>query len=257
MFWRDRPDVVERWYMRLDHLIGEVAHRLADLGMESTKVIVVSDHGITRFEHKVHLNRWLAEHGYLLKRQDGESNDLRGVDWSRTQAYAVGLNSLYLNKAGREAQGCVQTDQCEMLIDELQHELLKWRGPDERPVVSGLWRNAEAFAGSLAAHGPDMVVGYAAGYRGSAETGLGKWKQAAIEPNGDRWSSDHCVDHRAVPGVLLSNCDLKEYPHPSYQDIPDITIGMTPAYRHPSPPPALNDEDQEAIEERLRSLGYL
>jgi hypothetical protein len=151
----------------------------------------------------------------------------------------------------------VQPDQCERLISHLQDELLVWRGPDDRHVIRQLWRNEEAFTGPLAAYGPDMVVGYASGYRGSAETGLGQWKQTAIEPNLDRWSSDHCVDHRAVPGVLLANCDLSNYPYPSYRDFPEITIGMTPTHRDSAPPPALTEEDKETIEERLKSLGYL
>ena len=32
---------------------------------------------------------------------------LRDVDWTKTRAYQVGLGGLYLNVAGREAQGVV------------------------------------------------------------------------------------------------------------------------------------------------------
>ena len=35
---------------------------------------------------------------------------LRHVDWTRTQAYAIGLSGIYLNLKGREAQGIVPSD---------------------------------------------------------------------------------------------------------------------------------------------------
>jgi hypothetical protein len=256
-FSRDRLDIVERWYVKLDALVGEVAQRLADLGMDGIRLAILSDHGITRFEHKVHLNRWLVEHGYLVEVPQGESNDLSAVDWSRTRAYAVGLNSLYLNVAGREAQGSVGPEQIEGLTRRLQDELQAWRGPDGSPVVQRAWRREETFAGPLAKYGPDMVVGYAPGYRASAETGLGKWKETVVEPNQDRWNSDHCVDHRAVPGVLFANLDLQAYANPSYRDIPDLVIGMEPSQSDVPPAPELGREEMEAIEDRLKGLGYL
>ncbi len=257
VFCRRRPDVIEAWYAKLDQLVGQVAQRTTELGMEGIRTIVISDHGITRFEYKVHLNRWLAERGYLQQKAHSTSNDLTAVDWTRTQAYAVGLNSLYLNQAGREGQGCVPADECQSLIQRLQHDLRDWQGPDGRPVVGKAWSREEAFVGPLASYGPDIVVGFAPGYRASAETGLGKWKQTAIEPNPDVWNSDHCVDYREVPGVLFSSRDLRAYAHPSYRDIPQLTIGMEPAHRDAAPPPTLGDEDREMVEERLRGLGYL
>jgi predicted AlkP superfamily phosphohydrolase/phosphomutase len=257
IFWKKHSHVIEEWYARLDALVGEVVQRLAQLGGHEPRILVVSDHGIAAFDHKVHLNRWLVENGYLVKSENGGADELSAVDWSRSQAYALGLNSLFLNLAGREGQGCVPAHQSEELAANLRAKMLGWHGPDGRPVVQGLWRNRDAFGGSLAQYGPDMVVGYAPGYRASAETGLGKWKPEPIEPNHDRWNSDHCIDYRAVPGVLFSNQDLKDYSHPSYRDIPELAIGRAPSHQDVGPPPELGEEETKALEERLRSLGYL
>jgi predicted AlkP superfamily phosphohydrolase/phosphomutase len=257
MFRRDRPDIVDEWYVKLDALVGRVCQRLADLGQGQTRVIVVSDHGFADFTYKVHLNRWLMDRGYLVTKEDGEADSLRGVDWSRSQAYAVGLNSLYLNLAGREGQGTVLPEQVEALVHKLRDELLEWQGPDGHRVVQSAQCQSEAFTGPLAAYGPDIVVGFSPGYRASAETGLGKWGEVSIEPNRDHWGADHCVAAQAVPGVLFCNQGLAGLAHPSYLDFPALAIGVTLESGSAAAPPSYTEEDQEIVEERLRSLGYL
>ncbi len=258
MFWRDRPDIVEEWYVRLDALVGRIAEHLTVLGREQTRIVLVSDHGFSDFNYKVHLNRWLVESGYLVTQVNNQSGSLVDVDWSRSQAYAIGLNSIYLNLADREAQGCVRTHQTKPLVNKLRDELLAWRGPDGHPVVQQAWSQDDAFVGPYAAYGPDIVIGYSPGYRASAQTGMGEWQRTTIEPNHDHWGADHCIDPQAVPGVLFSNQDLHNFPRPSYRDIPALTIGMMPDQRDSAPPPpSYGDEDEEVVEERLRSLGYL
>jgi hypothetical protein len=61
-----------------------------------------------------------------------------------------------------------------------------------------------------------------------------------------------------VPGVIFSSEDLSNFPHPSYKDIPALTIGSAPDAGGAAPPPTSSgDEDEKAVEERLKSLGYL
>lgn len=257
MYWADRPDVVDDWYRRLDGLVGRVEERLGGRDQEHTKLIVVSDHGFAPFDHKVHLNRWLVEQGYLATREEKGAGNLEQVDWSHGQAYAVGLNSVYVNLQGREGEGSVPGGEREALVRRLKEQLLELRGPDSGRVVQEAWCREEALVGPLVERGPDLLVGYAPGYRASAETGMGKWKESLIEPNGDHWAADHCVDPAVVPGVIFANCDLETFPQPSYVDFPALAIGMTPDSSAAARVPSFSDEEQEAVEERLRSLGYL
>jgi predicted AlkP superfamily phosphohydrolase/phosphomutase len=254
MFRRDRPDVVEGWYAKLDALVGRVEERLAGLGGEPGRLIILSDHGFADMRHKVHLNRWLIDNGFLVA---NGANGLRDVDWAQSQAYAVGLNSLYLNLAGREGQGTVEASQRDGLNGRIRDALLAWRGPDGRPVVQSVVMQAEAFHGPLTAHGPDLVVGFSPGYRASAETGLGKWKEDAIEPNRDHWGADHCVDPEAVPGVLFCSDGLGDVPDPSFRDIPRLVIGSDLEGTASGAPPTISEEDEKTVKERLRGLGYL
>jgi hypothetical protein len=257
MCLREHPKLVENWYVKMDALVGRALEHLGEADRSQTQVLVVSDHGFSDYRYHVHLNRWLAERGYLVSRENGGLASLQGADWAQSQAYAIGLNSVYLNQKGREGQGCVEVEERPALLEGLKDQLLAWRGPDGRPVVQQALRQDEAFEGPLASYGPDLVVGYAPGYRASAETGLGEWKASAIEANTDHWASDHCIAPAAVPGVLFADKGLSEFPRPSYRDFPLLAIGALPEQRDAPPPTALSNEDEEAVQKRLRSLGYL
>jgi len=56
--------------------------------------------------------------------------------------------------------------------------------------------------------GPDLLVGYAKGVRGSNESALGGLTAEVISDNLSPWSGDHCMDHETVPGILLTNRPL-------------------------------------------------
>jgi predicted AlkP superfamily phosphohydrolase/phosphomutase len=255
MFWQNRPEVVRAWYIKLDDLVGRVQKRLTAGGRHDARLIIVSDHGFTNFDYKVNLNRWLIERGYL--KPDGEpEGDLKSVDWSHTQAYALGLNSLYLNRQGREVQGIVTAEDVADLNRRITGELLAWRGPDGRPVIEQVLRQSEAFHGPLAIHGPDLLMGYAPGYRASAETGLGFRPAEAVVANRDHWNGDHCMHAAAVPGVIFASSGLQDFPQPSFADFPYLALGKT-VDPGPVEPLALNDEEQAIVEERLKDLGYL
>jgi hypothetical protein len=259
MFLRDRPEVVESWYTHLDDLVGKVDSALARQSGESTRLLICSDHGFAPFRYKVHLNRWLAESGYLATAHHSPGMSLDQVDWQHTQAYALGLNSLYLNLNGREGQGSVATAEIEPLRQKIRQDLMNWKGPDGQAVIRNVYLREEAFSGPLLSQAPDLVVGYSPGYRASADTGLGKWQAGMLEANNDHWGADHCIDPQAVEGVLFANSGLHNFPHPSFRDIPALAIGMD--IEHPSAPRPMSrgkdGEDQKIIEERLKGLGYL
>ena len=259
MFLHDRPDIVESWYSRLDDLVGRVEKRLSKRGKSKPRLLILSDHGFTRFDYKVHLNNWLVDNGYLTLKETTQDKSLSSADWSRSQAYALGLNSLYLNIQGREGQGIIPAGEIESLRDKLRRDLLAWKGPDDRPVAQEVYLREEAFHGPNLPNAPDLVVGYSPGYRASAETGLGKWETNSLEANVDHWHADHCIDPGDVPGVIFSNSDLKNCPQPSFRDIPSLAIGKNIEHQDAptNGPSQSSEEDQETIEERLKGLGYL
>jgi predicted AlkP superfamily phosphohydrolase/phosphomutase len=199
--------VLEEWYVQMDGIVGEAMRRLdAD-----TTLIVLSDHGFAPFYRSLNLNTWLLEKGYLALKEGVSRSEageyFAGVDWTRTRAYALGLNALYLNVKGRERDGAVEPGpQAEALLAELQRELLALRDPaGGQPVVSRVDRAAQAYRGPHAKDAPDLLIGYSRGYRAGWASVLGGLSADVLEDNTESWSGDHCMDYRVVPGVLVSS----------------------------------------------------
>lgn len=257
MFRRDRPDAVADWYERLDAFVGRVTQTVEKQAGEKISLLVMSDHGFADFTYKVHLNHWLADQGYLFLKDGATEKNLGAVDWSRTSAYAIGLNSLYINLKDREGQGIVPVEQVESVTAKIKAGLEAWKGPDGKAVFGRVLLRHEAFTGPLLRYGPDLVLGYNPGYRASAETGLGKWDGAVVEANKDHWGADHCIDALAVPGVLFASGGLKDFPSPSFRDIPPMVVGKYLDNSKVQPPSAPDGESQGSVEERLKGLGYL
>jgi len=197
--------VIGDTYRKMDKLLGEVLDELD----EQTTLIVISDHGFATFRRAVHLNRWLIENGYMVledpTRKVG-SEFFENVDWSRTRAYAIGLNGLYLNLAGREKYGIVSPEEADALKEELIAKIEEMVDPEKgAKMVSRVYRGDQAYSGPYAKDAPDLLVGYTRGYRGSWQTALGAAPAALVEDNLKAWSGDHCIDPVLVPGVLFSN----------------------------------------------------
>jgi predicted AlkP superfamily phosphohydrolase/phosphomutase len=257
MFMRGNPELAREWYVRLDAFVGEVQEHVAELGLPDHRLLILSDHGFRTFEQKVHLNHWLVGNGYMSMEREADTPDLKNVNWKSSRAYALGLNSMYLNVANREGQGIVQPEQIEPLLDELKRKLLAWKTDDGKQIISRVLLKHEAFTGPYARFGPDLVMGYAPGFRASSETGLGKSAATSLEANHDHWGADHCIDSTKVPGVLFANKDIKNMPGLSFRDIPYLALGKHLDQSYIKPPSQATGEGQKDLEERLKGLGYL
>jgi predicted AlkP superfamily phosphohydrolase/phosphomutase len=254
MFFHNRMDVVQDWYKRLDDFVGGISAQV-DGWSGKYRYLILSDHGFSDFRKKVHLNRWLLDNGYLFMKNGGD--DLGGVDWSKTVAYAVGLNSIYLNVMGREGQGIVSAAELESLLIKIKSKLLDWKDADQVPIIPKVRLKHEIYSGPYTRFGPDLVVGYASGFRASAETGLGKIPADSLEPNTDHWGADHCMDADIVPGVIFANRDLRDFGTLTFRDIPFLVIGKHLDRSNIKPPSQATGHGQKDLEERLKGLGYL
>ena len=193
-------------YEQMDEALGRVREAVDD----RTTLIVMSDHGFAPFHTGVNLNTWLAERGYVALRDPAERSGaplFLDVDWSGTRAYAFGLAGIYVNLRGRERDGVVEEGaDYDLLLDDLERDLLAMVDPRTgRRPVSLVHRPRERYHGPHLDLGPDLIVGFARGYRSSWESPLGAFPAEVFVANHDPWSGDHQNDYRLVPGVLLTN----------------------------------------------------
>lgn len=177
-------DAIRTIYERLDRTAG----RLIAAAGEETTVCVVSDHGFGGAgTGVVHLNNWLAEHGYLRFQRGGEAwlkrlalglvpNPFReslfrglsglavraesqsrfgGIDWAATTAWSEELNyfpSIRVNLAGREPEGQAPSEAYDRFVAELCARLEAW------PPVARAMPRKTIYHGPHVDRAPDIVL---------------------------------------------------------------------------------------------------
>ena len=225
MFWRliDKehpaydPALASRYgntirdiYVQMDNLLARAMQKVD----KDTLIIVLSDHGFTPFRRGFNLNTWLKESGYhrlINNWKQGQESFFLNTDWSRTQAYAYGLNGLYINQKGRETEGIVRPGaEKERLVREIARKLEDFRDPQtgER-VILHAYVARDVYQGPYVEQAPDIIVGYNRGYRSSWATPLGRIPKPLIEDNTEKWSGDHCMAPEVIPGILLTNRKIR------------------------------------------------
>ena len=220
IFWRDQDPqhpgrdpqqgdryagVIERTYQMMDGIVGEALEAIDD----DDTFLIMSDHGFASFRWGFNLNTWLLDNGYLVLTRPSRQEQvefLSGVDWSRTRAYGLGLNGLYVNQRGREREGIVPPGtQTRELLLEISEKLLAVRDDDDAPIIVRTYIVADVYPDADPQIAPDFLVGYARNYRASWKTILGSMPKPLVEVNTNRWSGDHCIAADLVPGILVSN----------------------------------------------------
>ena len=203
--------VVEDLYVEMDAVVGRTLSSLRPDDL----LVIMSDHGFASWRRAFNLNTWLRDNGYLALRQRrraGPAASFSDIDWSRTRAYGLGLNGLYINLRGRESWGIVDPEARDALVREISDKLLRMIDPRTgTPAVTRTFRREEAY--TLTGNqdiAPDIIVGYAKGTRASDESALGGVPAEVIVDNLGAWTGDHCMDPDAVPGILLTTRPLRK-----------------------------------------------
>jgi predicted AlkP superfamily phosphohydrolase/phosphomutase len=232
-------NVLRDLYMQMDGLVGRVMQEINN----ETVLMVLSDHGFKPFRRAVELNRWLQQNGYLTENATATTPDLlQRVDWSKTQAYAVGFGGIYLNLAGREARGIVRRDDAARLKREIIEKLKLLRDP-ERPgsPVSQVYDRDQAYHGPYVEDAPDLIVGFAPGYRVAWETVTGGFGEKVVSDNTRPWSGDHNMNPPEVPGMLFCNRPI-DVDQPSIMDIAPTVLDLfgVPVPSHMDGKPLIN-----------------
>jgi predicted AlkP superfamily phosphohydrolase/phosphomutase len=228
---RQYGDTIEKTYERMDRLLEKTFQKMD----KRTILMVLSDHGFSPYYRSFHLNSWLKDNGYIRLKDEskrGETEFFQNVDWSRTKAYALGFNGLYVNLMGRETAGIVSPGEKTALAEELAKELERVTDPKTRArPIRKAYKATASYRGPYGNDGPDIVVGYNRGYRASWQTALGKIPKEWLENNTKKWSGDHCMAPDILPGILLIN---RKVQRPAVF-LHDLTATILAAFSIPTP----------------------
>lgn len=225
--------------------------------------------------------------GSVVKRAKGAAH--ASIDWSKTKAFSAPIpqQGIYVNLEGREPHGVVPLSRYEAVRDEIIERLMSLDDPDDgKPVVDRVYRREEVMEGPRAAEAPDLFpvcreysyelsdglfsAGILTDYRavprgfhhmdgvfGIAGPGIGNNSDqrahlydvlpTALYLGGFRIPQglDGRVLDEHLPAGLLGARPVEIVP----MELPDAGEGADAS--------PYSAEDEAAIEESLRNLGYL
>jgi predicted AlkP superfamily phosphohydrolase/phosphomutase len=220
---RDFGQAVRDIYIQADRILDRVMRRVD----KDTIIMAMSDHGFNPFNREFNLNTWLKDNGYhtlINPWKDSNQDFFLNTDWSRTRAYGVGLNGLYLNLRGREAEGIVpQGAEAERLLREIAAKLERTVDPQtgERAVRHAFLAK-DVYHGAAVDLAPDIVLGFNRGYRISWGSPTGRIAAEVFGDNKDKWSGDHMGDPEIIPGTLVMNRPVRAEAPALYDLTPTI-----------------------------------
>jgi len=258
-------NVLHDYYVWIDKHIGETY----DVLNGDTVLFAHSAHGVQRLDGRINLNEWLIQEGYMvLHEYPSQLTPMMKlkVDWANTKAWATGYTGqLYLNIKGREAQGIVDPDEYDRLLDEIAKKIIEI--PDERgnSLKTQVFKRKEIHSGPFAQYGPDLfilfdeyrwniseMVGYGHGNLYSFD------KPSGPDDGADGLNGYFCI---AGPGVPASGqytgATLLDVA-PTVLDVMDLEIlkemegkSLLGEEKSAHPP-----EDDQKMRSRLKALGY-
>ncbi len=209
--------VIRDTYVEMDRVL---AGALARAGRD-VEVLVMSDHGFNPYRRGFNLNTWLWKNGYHARTESAaDSSFFQETDWSRSRAYGVGLNGLYVNERGREREGIVAPGaEKEALVREIAARLEAEVDPKTgEKVMLRAYVSKDVYHGPAAAGAPDIVLGFNRGYRITSQSPLGTFPAEVLEDNVQKWSGDHMTSPDVIPGVLLASRPIAA-PAPALYDV--------------------------------------
>lgn len=240
MFWRymndespapkngNKPEIVDAIpivYKKMDELVGKVLDKLG----KNDALMIVSDHGFNKFNRGFNVNTWLYKEGYLALK-DGKTESgkwFADVDWSKTKAYGTGLGGIFLNIKGREKYGIVEKgEEAEKLKREIKSKLEGLKDPETgKTAIDMVSIREDIYKGAYVVNAPDIIVGYAIGYRISWESAVGEVGGDLFVDNTRLWSGDHCFTSETVPGIFFSNRKINRK-DPTLADISPSVLSL-------------------------------
>ena len=230
MFWRymdplhrrydsksEFKDTLKNYYKFFDQGLGEVLELLD----RDTKLIVLSDHGITRMHNRINLTDWLIKNNYMVLKEPIKSRTEfkpEMVDWKKTKVFAIGAyeSQIFINLKGREPEGCVEKEDYYSLLKELKEKLKNIPGDDGLILDTKFFMKKDYFKGRYQDIAPDMVVYFDNLHYGCNNSLIGNETLYGLETakGGDdachSWKGIFIMDNHKSKGYLgeIDNLDV-------------------------------------------------
>jgi predicted AlkP superfamily phosphohydrolase/phosphomutase len=217
-------NALKDYYKFVDNKLGEMLNLLD----EDTKIIVLSDHGITRMHSRINLTDWLVKEGYLVLKEtlkEKKEFKLEMVDWSKTQVFAIGAyeGQIFVNLKGREPEGIVEEADYDSLISSLERKLKDIKGDDRSSLDTKIFKKKDYFKGKCENLAPDIIVYFDNLHYGCNTTLIGN--ETLWSPNTAKGSDDACHSRQGI--FVMNNGKTKgNLGEISYLDVAPTVLNL-------------------------------
>ena len=284
----------QRCLVMSDHGMGSASHRvvhlgqyLAECGFAKRKNEALGTATLAKSARDVALRvlpPGLAQRIFRRARAAAAQLESRvrfgGFDWKHTRAFSEEANTqpgVWINRAGREASGCVASGDYERVRSELIRALHDWTLPSGEPVVATAMRREEVYDGPFVERAPDVVVELALDEGRGLSLVPTPWQQAGLssvrtlagdELAGGRGRGMNGT-HRKH-GIFIAT-GFDELAAASAEGFSLVDVAPTVLAAMGAPPlsgkvdgaalagaaRAYSEQEEELVAARLRAMGYL
>jgi predicted AlkP superfamily phosphohydrolase/phosphomutase len=206
---------VMQFYHQVDNVLGFWLGKCR----HDDEVILMADHGFARVQQDVHINYWLAAHGYLSMQNDSPGSSLSHIDPARTRAFALDPGRIYLNIKGRQPEGIVAQSDAGRLREEIAAGLAEWKirapwSPTPVHPIARVFHRDEIYSGPWTSMAPDLIVCGVDGFdlKGGFDskvpagpgflTGMHTFGNAMLYIRGRQWNTAHATLLDIAPTIM-------------------------------------------------------
>jgi predicted AlkP superfamily phosphohydrolase/phosphomutase len=139
------------FYRKVDEAVGKILDKTND----KDNVIMMSDHGFTKIEEEVYLNRILAQNNFLKWEEDPPS-EFSKID-KETKAFALDPSRIYIHRKDKYPKGMVDEKEAEKIKKELKDLFLSLERNGKK-IIKKVFYKEEIYNGDYIDFAPDIVL---------------------------------------------------------------------------------------------------
>ena len=147
------------YFDKVDALVGRLFERFLEMSGSNegeNAFYMISDHGFTKIQSEVYLNRWLQENGFL-KFQNDQPKTIMEIG-PGSKAFTLDPSRIYINLKSKYPLGAVDLRDYESVRNEIKQGLEALTYRNDGSVVKKVYLKEELYTGSKVNYAPDLVV---------------------------------------------------------------------------------------------------
>ena len=153
------------YFDKVDGLVGRLYDKFLKINASAAgnpNFYMLSDHGFTKIETEVHINRWLQENGYL-KFQNTSPRYITDIG-PGSSAFALDPSRIYINLKKKYPLGIIEKSEYSRIREEIRSGLEQLTFAGGQPVVKHIFFKEEIYSGPCMDQAPDLVILSRPGY---------------------------------------------------------------------------------------------